>query len=216
MSQLQRSALSVSPRSFSSTQPEKAYRLLRAILKVAVDDEKIRVNPCRIKGGGKESVPERPIALPETVLAIADAIDPQISRACDPRGVVLAAIRGAGGVATVPHRPPAPTDPCAGAGHKTDGRQGDVQSTEVRQRAHGRHPRRTGATPDRPSCGPRRACGGRSRIYQPGGAPAPSHKVPPSVGRSLQMRRRLGAPLSRPARLGVQPGQPSPGRLSRS
>jgi integrase len=77
MSQLQRSALSVSPRSFSSTQPEKAYRLLRAILNVAVDDEKIRVNPCRIKGGGKESAPERPIAVPETVLATADAIDPQ-------------------------------------------------------------------------------------------------------------------------------------------
>jgi len=60
-----------------STQPEKAYRLLRAILNVAVDDEKIRVNPCRIKGGGKESAPERPIAMPESVLAIADAIDPQ-------------------------------------------------------------------------------------------------------------------------------------------
>jgi integrase len=60
-----------------STQPDKAYRLLRAILNVAVDDEKIRVNPCRIRGGGKESAPERPIAMPESVLAIADAIDPQ-------------------------------------------------------------------------------------------------------------------------------------------
>ena len=60
-----------------STQPEKAYRLLRAILNVAVDDEKIRVNPCRIKGGGKETAPERPIAMPESVLAITDAIDPR-------------------------------------------------------------------------------------------------------------------------------------------
>ena len=60
-----------------STQPDKAYRLLRAILNVAVDDEKIRVNPCRIRGGGKESAPERPIAMPESVLAIADSIDEQ-------------------------------------------------------------------------------------------------------------------------------------------
>ena len=60
-----------------STQPAKAYRLLRAILNVAVDDEKIPANPCRIRGAGKESAPERPVAMPEQVLAIADAIDGQ-------------------------------------------------------------------------------------------------------------------------------------------
>jgi hypothetical protein len=29
----------------------KAYRLLKAVLNTAVDDELIRRNPCRIKGG---------------------------------------------------------------------------------------------------------------------------------------------------------------------
>lgn len=42
---------------------------------VAVDDERIQANPCRIKGAGKESAPERPVAMPEQVLAIAAAID---------------------------------------------------------------------------------------------------------------------------------------------
>ncbi len=58
-----------------STQPDKSYRLLRVIFNVAVDDEKIPANPCRIKGAGKETAPERPIAGPEQVLAIADSID---------------------------------------------------------------------------------------------------------------------------------------------
>ncbi len=61
----------------SSTQPAKAYRLLRTILNVAVDDEKIPANPCRINGAGKETAPERPVAMPEQVLAIAAAIDGQ-------------------------------------------------------------------------------------------------------------------------------------------
>jgi len=61
----------------SSTQPAKAYRLLRVIFNVAVDDEKIFANPCRIKGAGQECAPERPVAMPEQVLAIADAIEPQ-------------------------------------------------------------------------------------------------------------------------------------------
>ncbi len=60
-----------------STQPAKAYRLLRAILNLAVDDEKIPANPCRIKGAGTETAPERPMAKPEQVLAIADAIEGQ-------------------------------------------------------------------------------------------------------------------------------------------
>lgn len=52
-----------------STQPDKAYRLLRVIFNVAVDDEKITANPCRIKGAGKETAAEQPIAGPEQVLA---------------------------------------------------------------------------------------------------------------------------------------------------
>jgi integrase len=60
-----------------STQPDKAYRLLRVILNVAVDDEKIKVNPCRVKGGGRESSPERPVVMPNDVLRIAEEIGPE-------------------------------------------------------------------------------------------------------------------------------------------
>jgi integrase len=51
----------------------KCYRLLRAVLNTAVDDELIRRNPCRIKGAGTESSPERPVATPAQVeLLMAD------------------------------------------------------------------------------------------------------------------------------------------------
>lgn len=52
----------------------QAYRLLRAVINTAVDDELIRRNPCRIKGAGDEASPERPVATPEQVLALADAM----------------------------------------------------------------------------------------------------------------------------------------------
>ncbi|MFE0458117.1 tyrosine-type recombinase/integrase [Kitasatospora sp. NPDC058965] len=55
----------------------KAYRLVKAILETAVDDELIRRNPCRIKGAGKESAPERPIATIDQVDAVADAMGPR-------------------------------------------------------------------------------------------------------------------------------------------
>jgi integrase len=55
----------------------KAYRLLKAILETAVDDELIRRNPCRIKGAGQEKAPERPVATVEQVYAIADAVGPR-------------------------------------------------------------------------------------------------------------------------------------------
>src|SRR5579875_335084 len=58
-----------------SLQPAKAYRLARAILNVAVDDAKIKVNPCRVRGAGREHSPERPVAAPDEVLRIAGAID---------------------------------------------------------------------------------------------------------------------------------------------
>ncbi|WP_156727534.1 tyrosine-type recombinase/integrase [Streptomyces apocyni] len=52
----------------------KCYRLLKAILETAVDDELIRRNPCRIRGAGKESAAERRIASVHQVDALADAI----------------------------------------------------------------------------------------------------------------------------------------------
>jgi len=53
----------------------KAYRLLKAVLNTAVDDGLIRRNPCRIKGGGHEKSPERPVLSMRDIGALADAID---------------------------------------------------------------------------------------------------------------------------------------------
>ena len=48
----------------------KAYRLLRAILTTAVEEDKILArNPCRVRGAGEEHAPERP------VLAVAEVFD---------------------------------------------------------------------------------------------------------------------------------------------
>ncbi len=56
-----------------STQPAAAYRLARAILNTAVDDELIRANPCRVKNAGRSQPPERPIVTPDEVLRIVAA-----------------------------------------------------------------------------------------------------------------------------------------------
>jgi integrase len=53
----------------------KAYRLLRAVLNTAADDELIRRNPCRIKGAGVEHPEERPILTLVDVMGLAEAID---------------------------------------------------------------------------------------------------------------------------------------------
>lgn len=53
----------------------KAYRLLRAVLNTAADDELIRRNPCRIKGAGVEHPAERPILALAEVMKLADSID---------------------------------------------------------------------------------------------------------------------------------------------
>jgi integrase len=60
-----------------ATTVAKAYRLLKAILQTAADDELIPRNPCRIRGAGKESAPERPIATVAQVDALADAMGPR-------------------------------------------------------------------------------------------------------------------------------------------
>lgn len=52
----------------------KAYRLLKAVMETAVDDELIQRNPCRIKGGGKEKAVERRIATVPQVDALANAV----------------------------------------------------------------------------------------------------------------------------------------------
>jgi integrase len=55
----------------------QAYRLLRAVMNTALDDELIRGrNPCRIKGADKEHAAERPVASVAQVYAIAEASKP--------------------------------------------------------------------------------------------------------------------------------------------
>ena len=53
----------------------KAYRLLRAILMTAVEEDGILSrNPCRIKGAGTENAPERPVLNVAQVIALADLV----------------------------------------------------------------------------------------------------------------------------------------------
>jgi len=53
----------------------KAYRLLRAVLMTAVnEDELIRRNPCRIPGADQEKAAERPVLNLAQVFALADAV----------------------------------------------------------------------------------------------------------------------------------------------
>jgi hypothetical protein len=53
----------------------KAYRLLRAIMTTAVEDDNILSrNPCRIKGAGDEHAEERPVLTVRQVLDLADVV----------------------------------------------------------------------------------------------------------------------------------------------
>ncbi|MGW8993054.1 tyrosine-type recombinase/integrase [Streptomyces zhihengii] len=57
-----------------ATTVAKSYRLLKAIMETAADDELIRRNPCRIRGAGSENAKERSTATVEQVDALAEAI----------------------------------------------------------------------------------------------------------------------------------------------
>ncbi|EOT03201.1 hypothetical protein K530_14872 [Streptomyces noursei CCRC 11814] len=61
----------------AKTTVAKSYRLLKAILQTAVDDDLLKSNPCRIKGAGKEEADERDVAEVEQVYALAEAIGPR-------------------------------------------------------------------------------------------------------------------------------------------
>ncbi|MCF3960377.1 tyrosine-type recombinase/integrase [Streptomyces fuscigenes] len=61
----------------AETTVAKSYRLLKAILETATEDELIRRNPCRIRGAGKESAAERSIATVDQVDALAAALGPR-------------------------------------------------------------------------------------------------------------------------------------------
>src|SRR5512144_1569080 len=55
----------------------QSYRFLRAVLNTAVADGAIARNPCQIRGAGSDRAPERPVATPAQIEALADAITPR-------------------------------------------------------------------------------------------------------------------------------------------
>jgi hypothetical protein len=62
-------------RGVSATMAAKAYRLLRAVLTTAVEDDKLLPrNPCRIKGAGSETAAERPVLTVAEVFELADLV----------------------------------------------------------------------------------------------------------------------------------------------
>jgi hypothetical protein len=53
----------------------KAYRLLRAVLATAVEEDKILLrNPCRVRGAGEEHAAERPVLSVTQVFELADRV----------------------------------------------------------------------------------------------------------------------------------------------
>jgi len=61
----------------SETTTAKAYRLLRAVMNTALDDNRIKRNPCRIKGADQEKAPERPTASVEQVFTLSESVPPR-------------------------------------------------------------------------------------------------------------------------------------------
>lgn len=55
----------------------QSYRLLRAVLNTAVRDGAIVKNPCQITGAGSGRAKERPVASPDEVVALMEAITPR-------------------------------------------------------------------------------------------------------------------------------------------
>ncbi|MFB7950285.1 tyrosine recombinase XerC [Kitasatospora phosalacinea] len=60
-----------------ATTVAKSYRLLKAIMETAADDESIPRNPCRIKGAGEEHPDERPVATVGQVFELAEYMGPR-------------------------------------------------------------------------------------------------------------------------------------------
>jgi integrase len=62
-------------------QAVSAYRLLRAILNTAVDDDVISRNPCRVKGAGSDRAPERVPPTLDEVRALTNAMPDKLKLA---------------------------------------------------------------------------------------------------------------------------------------
>jgi integrase len=63
----------------SETMVAKSYRLMRAVLYTAVDDDILDRNPCRIRGGGDENAAERPTLTARQVQQLSMAVPPRFS-----------------------------------------------------------------------------------------------------------------------------------------
>lgn len=63
----------------SETMVAKSYRLMRAVLNTAVDDDILDRNPCRIRGGGDENAAERPTLTARQVQQLSMAVPPRFS-----------------------------------------------------------------------------------------------------------------------------------------
>lgn len=61
-------------RPFGPVTVAKAYRLLHTIMNTAVDDGRIRRNPCRIKGAGQEHSDERPVVPVRVLVQLLDNV----------------------------------------------------------------------------------------------------------------------------------------------
>jgi integrase len=61
-------------RPFGPVTVAKAYRLLHTILNTAVEDGRIRRNPCRIKGAGQEHSDERPVVPVPVLVQLLDNV----------------------------------------------------------------------------------------------------------------------------------------------
>jgi integrase len=68
-----RASLAESGRNGSAT-VARSYRLLRAILQTAVDDDILTRNPCRIPGAGDARSPERPVLSAQEIGRLADEV----------------------------------------------------------------------------------------------------------------------------------------------
>lgn len=63
----------------SETMIAKSYRLMRAVLNTAVDDDVIERNPCRMRSAGDEDPAERPTLTVEQVQALSMLVPPRFS-----------------------------------------------------------------------------------------------------------------------------------------
>nr|WP_220449727.1 N-terminal phage integrase SAM-like domain-containing protein [Nonomuraea longispora] len=178
----------------------KAYRLLRAVLMTAADDQIIPRNPCRIRGAGEEQPEERPVLTMAKVFELADLMPVRlralvlIATFASLRWGEVAALRRMDLDLAAPHGQRSATACRAGHG-RTPRRPAQVP----RGSPYGRHP---GSDPSSAPRSPRPVHRPRSRRADlhrlPGRHPAPE-QLPArgQVGQEHQEDRLPGPALPR-------------------